>query len=171
MDQALHFELANMPPSRTADYQFSCLGGCVFVDFNQGKDQRIYLKRTSFDGFGCCNLEDPVRALHRQDSELFLYIANQRPLHQKALTLLTRMSIGLNKDQIWSDAIEQYNLLPEKKTDFRYHYRHKIAFANGGRTSLYGEDYFGDKKVFWTSHQSMLESLWQEAQEQHIVAL
>ena len=164
--EIFHFEIAEMSLGRTADYQFSCLGGCVFLDFNLGKDQRIYLKRISFDGFGCCNLEDPVRALQRQYSELFLYAANQRPLHQKALTKLTRIAIGMNKDQVWSDAIEQYYLLPEKITDFSSQYRHKITFANGEFTSLYGEDYFGDKEVFWTTHQSILNSLWQKAQDQ-----
>ncbi len=71
----------------------------------------------------------------------------------------------MNKDQIWPEPIEQYNLLPKRKTDFRYKYRHRIKFANEGQVSLYGEDYFGDKKVFWTTHQSILNSLWLKAQD------
>ena len=37
--------------------------------------------------------------------------------------------------------------------------RYHIKFKDGSVTSLYGEDYFGDKKVFWDAHQTMLTGL------------
>ncbi len=63
MEESLHFEIAEMPSGRTADYQFSCLGGCVFLDFDVDKHQSIFLKCISFDGYGCCTLEAPIRPL------------------------------------------------------------------------------------------------------------
>lgn len=43
--------------------------------------------------------------------------------------------------------------------------KHKITFSTGEIVSLYGEDYFGDKKVFWDSHQTQLNGLLKKARE------
>ena len=41
--------------------------------------------------------------------------------------------------------------------------KHRITFNNGEITSLYGEDYFSDKKVFWDSHQTQLKGVLEKA--------
>lgn len=43
--------------------------------------------------------------------------------------------------------------------------RHSITLVNGEHFSLFGEDYFGDKKVFWEAHQSQLNALLNRVQE------
>lgn len=37
--------------------------------------------------------------------------------------------------------------------------KHEITLNDGVVILLYGEDYFGDKKAFWDSHQTQLKSL------------
>lgn len=43
--------------------------------------------------------------------------------------------------------------------------KHCITLANGEYFSLFGEDYFGDKKVFWEAHQSQLHALLNQVKE------
>ena len=47
-----------MPESRKADYYLSCLDSSVFIDFNRSNENLISLVRISFDGYGCCNLDE-----------------------------------------------------------------------------------------------------------------
>ena len=37
--------------------------------------------------------------------------------------------------------------------------KHTITLHTGEIVSLYGDDYFGDKMVFWDSHQTQLKAL------------
>lgn len=37
--------------------------------------------------------------------------------------------------------------------------KHQITLADDSIFDLYGEDYFGDKRVFWEAHQSTLNAL------------
>lgn len=43
--------------------------------------------------------------------------------------------------------------------------RYSVAKKGSFCISLYSEDYFGDKKVFWESHQARLRELWQSVKE------
>lgn len=40
-----------------------------------------------------------------------------------------------------------------------FEYQYQFDLADGSTVSLFGEDYFGDKKVFWLSHISQLQHL------------
>ncbi|MFK7796795.1 MAG: hypothetical protein AB8E82_05020 [Aureispira sp.] len=46
-----------------------------------------------------------------------------------------------------------------------FHIRHQITLANGEHISLYGEDYFGDKRVFWETHQRLLTQLLEQVDQ------
>ncbi|MES1181753.1 MAG: hypothetical protein ABUL44_03065, partial [Flavobacterium sp.] len=65
-----------MPESRKAGFYLGCFDGSVFLDFNQSKENRIYLCRISFDGYGCCDLEKTPRYLNRESSKKFLELVN-----------------------------------------------------------------------------------------------
>lgn len=43
-----------------------------------------------------------------------------------------------------------------------FDFKHRIEFQNGESTQLFGEGYFCDKSVFWHSHQSQLEALYEK---------
>ena len=41
-----------------------------------------------------------------------------------------------------------------------FDYKHQIELKTKQKFSLFGEDYFGDKRSFWEYHQSMLNDMY-----------
>jgi len=106
-----NFFAASMPESRPADYYIGCLDGCVFIDFNNKQDDKIYLKRISFDGYGCCNLNGDVVPLSTEDSAAFKKIVESDIKDQNLITPIIKRAIALNKEQILTSALEEYYLI------------------------------------------------------------
>lgn len=103
------FFIATMPPSRPADYYLGYLDGCVFLDFDNVGQNRICLRRISFDGYGCCELTDAV-PLDSADSDIFRAIVQNEIKDQDTLRTIVTRAIALNKELVWADALEQYDL-------------------------------------------------------------
>lgn len=102
-----------MPESRKADFYLGCLGSCVFLDFNWTTDKRINLCRISFDGYGCCDIEN-AKCLDEQSSKDFINEIGRDNLDQEKITKLVLELVRLNKDNIWKDALEEYNLIDKE---------------------------------------------------------
>jgi hypothetical protein len=100
-----------MPNTRIADYYFGCLDGCVFIDFNLSEDDCIFLKRISFDGYGCCNLNMNTIPMTKEESQLFIYTYKNDILNQEVLTKLITKIIRINKENIWQDALKEYGFI------------------------------------------------------------
>ena len=101
---------ANMSSTRIADYYIGYMDGCVFIDFNNYDENRICLKRISFDRYGCCNMDNNAIPLNEQESQTFKDIIQKDPIDQDALLPIIKKAISLNKNEIWEDALEEYNL-------------------------------------------------------------
>jgi hypothetical protein len=104
------FYIAKMPATRPADYYLSFKGGSIFIDFNRVGNQQISLKRISFDGYGCCDLNNAL-PLTEEDSILFKEIIKANISDQNALSQLVSKAIQINKHLIWDDALEHYDLI------------------------------------------------------------
>ncbi|KAL7568118.1 hypothetical protein ACA910_019514 [Epithemia clementina (nom. ined.)] len=116
-----------MPKSRPAKYHISCLDSSVFLDFDtmttngnnndndDGDGGRIYLRRISFDGYGCCNIKESCyqplnahwskefrRQWERNDDKEFV--------SQTIMTNIVLEAIRLNEANIWPDALNHYHL-------------------------------------------------------------
>ena len=113
MGQEFDFYKTTMPNTRKADFYLGCLDGCVFLDFNSTTDKRINLGRISFDGYGCCNI-DNAKCLDEQSSKGFINEITKEDLDQEEITKLVLELIQLNKDNIWKDALEEYNLIDKQ---------------------------------------------------------
>lgn len=100
-----------MPDTRPADYYLSCLGGCVFIDFNLGDNGLIYLRRISFDGYGCCSLGQETTPLSAPDSDLFQRTYSQDEIGQKTMTRLIKTATKLNESLFWDEPLREYGLL------------------------------------------------------------
>ena len=111
MKQDFEFFKTTMPDSRKADFYLGCLDGCVFLDFNFTTDNRIYLCRISFDGFGCCNIDNTGKCLDNQLSKEFVDEIEKDNLDQEKITKLVLELIRLNKDNIWTDSLEEYKMI------------------------------------------------------------
>ena len=105
------FFITDMPSSRPADYYLGYMEGCVFLDFNNQESNRICLIRISFDGYGCCDLGEYAIPLNENDSRIFKDIILEDIKDQSALLKIVKQAIALNKELIWKDATEEYNLV------------------------------------------------------------
>lgn len=88
-----------------------CLGGSVFIDFNRIGNDQISLVRISFDGYGCCNLHKKAELLNKEESTMFIEELNKEHLNQEVITILVKKTIKLNEEQIWKDALQEYELM------------------------------------------------------------
>lgn len=111
MNQEFDFYKITMPTTRKADFYLGCLDGSVFIDFNRLGNDQISLVRISFDGYGCCNLDERVVLLSNEDSELFIRAIGKEGLDQQAVAEVVKKAIKINRKNIWSDAIEEYGLI------------------------------------------------------------
>jgi hypothetical protein len=111
MEQDLEFFKTTMPASRKADFYLGCLEGSVFLDFNYTTTKRINLLRISFDGYGCCELGNEAKCLDEQSSKEFIHEIGKDILDQEKIPKLVLDLIRLNKDNIWTDALEEYKLV------------------------------------------------------------
>jgi hypothetical protein len=111
MEQDFDFFKTVMPGTRKADFYLGCLDSSVFIDFNLTSDNLISLCRISFDGYGCCNITDTKNLLDFELSKKFLEEINKDKLDQNKLTPLIKEIIKINQEHIWTDALEEYNLI------------------------------------------------------------
>ena len=115
MEQEFGFFKTEMPESRKADFYLGCLDGSVFIDFNQTSDNRISLCRISFDGYGCCNITETKNLLNFELSKKFIQEIKKDEIDQEKLTPLVKEIIKINQEYIWTDALEEYNLIDQPK--------------------------------------------------------
>lgn len=115
MTQDFGFFKTEMPSSRKADIYLGCLDGSVFVDFNITSGGKISLCRISFDGYGCCNLTESKKLLNFELSEKFIEEVNKEKIDQEKLTPIVKAIIKLNQEHIWTDALEEYNLIDKQE--------------------------------------------------------
>lgn len=105
------FFVASMPSSRPADYYLGYMEGCVFLDFNNCAGDKVSLIRISFDGYGCCELEERPIPLNRNDSRRFREIIQTNIEEQIEMLGIVKRAIKLNENSIWADALKEYNLI------------------------------------------------------------
>jgi hypothetical protein len=103
------FSITTMPPTRPADYYLCYLDGCVFMDFNKNQTNQIQLVRISFDGYGCCNVQNAI-PMDPNDAKAFTAMMKAQTLDQSLLLTIIKKTIAANKDLIWEDALAKYGL-------------------------------------------------------------
>lgn len=114
----MSFEIAEhtwQPGARPCAFSFVIDGGSVFADFDIDADSSVRLRRVSFDGYGCwspaagrsATTMDDTDAARLQEA-LAIGVVNTDEVRG-----LLRRYFDANRDGVWSDALEQYGLLPE----------------------------------------------------------
>ena len=109
MSDEFEFFKTKMPVSRPADYYLGCYNGSVFLDFNNNGNL-ISLIRISFDGYGCCDIEESAKPMNNEDSNLFKKILDSEFINQIKLTEIIKKTIKNNIEFLWCDALEEYGL-------------------------------------------------------------
>jgi hypothetical protein len=80
----------------------------VFLDFDDDDNDRVRLKRISFDGYGCCELGGEAASMDGADSRIFKESIVGHIADQSRLTLIIRKTIKDNRNLIWADALREY---------------------------------------------------------------
>ena len=110
MSDGFDFFKTSMPDSRPADYYLGCHDGSVYLDFNKFGNL-ICLRRISFDGYGCCNVDESAIPLNEEDSNLFKKILESKFIDQNKLAEIIKKTIKDNLGLLWADALEEYGFL------------------------------------------------------------
>lgn len=97
-------------PTRPCRYSLSLQEGAVYADFDL-EDETIYLRRISFDGYGCCDIEDLVRKMSVDDSKRFIQLVEADKIDEEELTQVLKNYFKDNSDVIWNDALTDHKLI------------------------------------------------------------
>lgn len=97
-------------PTRPCSFCLSLQGGSVFADFDTDDSDMVSLRRISFDGFGCCEVESTKR-MNSADSRLLLDAVACGALENARVEEVLRSYFRAGKDTIWIDALAEHDLL------------------------------------------------------------
>ena len=98
-------------PTRPCSFCLCLQGGSVFADFDKDDADIIYLRRISFDGYGCCGVGEPITKMSSGDSRLLLDAITRGELESVGVEEVLKRYFRENKDVIWSDALAEHDLL------------------------------------------------------------
>jgi hypothetical protein len=98
-------------PSRPCDFCFGLQDDSVFMDLNLDQDNRFYLVRISFDGFGCCHIYDTKRKLDLVRSNELIRRIKSDDFNHPSVSKIISFYLNENKDVLWEDALVEHQLI------------------------------------------------------------
>jgi hypothetical protein len=81
----------------------------VFADFDADNKDRVFLRRISFDGYGCCHGD--FKKMSIGDSGVLLAAADRNAVADPEVEEVLRTYFRENSDLIWNDALAENELL------------------------------------------------------------
>jgi len=109
----MRMKIETFPVMPTCPCSF-CLqlqGGSVFADFDKDEAGLIFLRRISFDGFGCCRAAESITKMSPGDSQLLLNAISRGGVESVQVEETLRRYFQENKNLIWGDALAEHELL------------------------------------------------------------
>jgi hypothetical protein len=107
----IEIEIFPAMPTRPCRFCLCLQGGSVFADFDTDDGDMVSLRRISFDGYGCCDVGESVTRMNSEDSRLLLDAIAGGEFESVQVAEALRRYFRENKDVIWSDALEENDLL------------------------------------------------------------
>ena len=96
-------------PSRPCRFCLSLQDDGVFADFDVDEKGHVFLRRISFDGYGCCSGEFKKMALG--DSRILIDSVARGAVQDPRIEIVLRTYFEDNAAVIWSDALASHDLL------------------------------------------------------------
>jgi hypothetical protein len=96
-------------PTRPCRFCLSLQGGSVFADFDIDSDGCAFLRRISFDGYGCC--DGDFDKMGFEESQVLVEAMESGALEGPKIDTVLRSYFRKNAGTIWSDALESHALL------------------------------------------------------------
>ncbi len=98
-------------PSRPCRFCLNLQGDSVFADFDVDIDERVFLVRISFDGYGCCTPDENIQKMSRVDSRTLIDLIEADDVNCDEVRGILRRYFQENRDCIWQDALEKHGLV------------------------------------------------------------
>ena len=98
----------NFPPFRECRFCLCLQEGGVYADFDVDKEERAFLRRISFDGYGCCTGD--FNKMSPGDSRLLIGAIESGALNSPKIEEVLRPYLQDNTHIIWSDALVSHEL-------------------------------------------------------------
>jgi hypothetical protein len=99
----------NYPPFRECHFCLCLQKGSVFADFDVDKEGLVFLRRISFDGYGCCNGD--FNKMKAEDSRRLIDSVERGSLAEPQIEELLRTYLEKNSNLIWRDALTDHELV------------------------------------------------------------
>jgi hypothetical protein len=101
--------IQNYPAFRECRFCLSLQEDSVFADFDVDEEGHAFLRRISFDGYGCCSGEFKKMAPH--DSRVLIDSVERGAVQDPQIEVVLRTYFEENAGVIWSDALASHDLL------------------------------------------------------------
>lgn len=98
-------------PARPCSFCLCLQGGSVFADFDADGAGIVWLRRISFDGYGCCDAGSSVTRMSAADSRLLLQAVCESDFSSARIEEALRSYFRENRKVIWCDALAAHDLL------------------------------------------------------------
>src|SRR4051812_26892164 len=101
------------PPmsSRPSRFSLGLQDDSVFADFDVDSDGHVFLRRISFDGYGCCTAPDTIRRMPMNESRMLLESVDREAVGDPHIEVILRTYFRENADVLWEDALSENELL------------------------------------------------------------
>ena len=96
-------------PTRPCRFCLSLQEDSVFADFDIDEQGCAFLRRISFDGYGCCAGE--FKKMSFDDSHTLITAVEQGAVQDPGIEMLLRTYLQGNIHIIWDDALATHELL------------------------------------------------------------
>lgn len=95
--------------SRPCRFCLSLQDDSVFSDFDVDDEGHAFLRRISFDGYGCCSGE--FKKMDLDDSRVLIGSVERGAVQDPKIEVVLRTYFEENADVIWKDALASHELL------------------------------------------------------------
>ena len=97
--------------TRPCRFCLSLQDSSVFADFDVDDVGHAFLRRISFDGFGCCDGSGAFRKMRKDDSHVLIEAVESGAVETPSVETALRTYFRENLDVIWRDALACHELL------------------------------------------------------------
>ncbi len=101
--------IQSYPPFRKCVFCLSLQGGSVFADFDLDSERNVFLRRISFDGYGCCNGD--FKKMTAGNSRLLIDAVDRDIFTDPSIEELLRSYFSDHADAIGTDALADHELV------------------------------------------------------------
>jgi len=101
--------IAPTMPTRPCRFCLGLQDDSVFADFDVDEKGCAFLRRISFDGFGCCSGD--FKKMKLDDSRVLIASIDRGIVEDPNIEKVLRSYFRENLDLIWSDALTSHELL------------------------------------------------------------